>query len=138
MKVMVDTNVILDVWLAREPYWRESARLIAHIEEGKAKGILCPTTVTTLHYLGKKVLGEKQARALLKDLLDIFSVGNLSAKVLHEALSSKISDFEDAVIEAVSAANGVDVIVTRNLKDFRKSRIEAQEPGRIVTMLCKS
>lgn len=132
MKVMVDTNVVLDVWLVREPYWQESAQLIACIEQKKLKGILCPTTVTTLHYLGKKVLGEKQARLLLKNLLDIFEIGVLSRNVFTQALESSIADFEDAVIEAVSVASKVDMIASRDLKDFKKSKIVVMQPAQIL------
>ncbi|MCC5834506.1 MAG: PIN domain-containing protein [Opitutales bacterium] len=128
---MVDTNVILDVWLAREPHWIESAQLVGQIEEGKLTGYLCPTTVTALHYLGKKVLGEKNARALLSELLDLFEVATLTPAIFRDALNSSIVDFEDAVIEAVSIATEVDLIATRNLKDFRKSRIEAKSPSQI-------
>lgn len=132
MRVMVDTNVILDVWLSREPYWKESARLIANIECRKLRGFLCPTTVTTLHYLGKKVLGEKHARELLKKLLNIFEIGVLSPEVFRQALESDVTDFEDAVIEAVSIANKVDIIASRDLKDFRKSKVPVMEPSQIL------
>ncbi len=132
---MVDTNVILDVWLAREPHWKESAELVGHIEEGRLTGYLCPTTVTTLHYLGKKVLGEKNARSLISELLDLFEVGNLTPAVFRDALDSRIVDFEDAVTEAVSIATKVDLIATRNLKDFRKSRVKAKSPTQILKVV---
>lgn len=132
MRVMVDTNVILDVWLSREPYWKESARLIANIECRKLRGFLCPTSVTTLNYLGKKVLGEKHARELLKKLLNIFEIGVLSPEVFRQALESDVTDFEDAVIEAVSIANKVDIIASRDLKDFRKSKVPVMEPSQIL------
>ena len=128
---MLDTNVILDVWLAREPFWRDSARLLARVENKEIEGWICPTTVTTLHYLGRKVLGEKRARALLENLLDISNLGVLSNRVLRSALASKVADFEDAVIEAVAHHNGLDVIATRNTKDFRKSQVPAKEPSKI-------
>jgi predicted nucleic acid-binding protein len=129
---MFDTNVILDLWMAREPHWKEAAELVGQVEQGKISGYLCPTTITTLHYLGKRVLGEKQARALVSKLLDLFEVGYLTPEVFRDALNSKITDFEDAVLEAVSVASQVDVIATRNLKDFRKSRITAKSPVQIL------
>ncbi|MCZ6672304.1 MAG: PIN domain-containing protein [Verrucomicrobia bacterium] len=125
---MLDTNVILDVWLAREPYWRDAAQLVGSIERKEMEGFVCPTTITTLHYLGKKVLGEDRIRKLLANLLKIFQVGDISSQVFEQALESKIHDFEDAVIEAVSVGSGVDVIATRNTKDFKKSKIPAREP----------
>lgn len=132
MKVLLDTNVILDVWLAREPFWRDSALVLAKVEKKEIEGVISPHTIPTLHYLGKKVLGEGRARELLLLLLDICKVGNTSAKTFKMALKSEISDFEDALIEAVSLDSKVDFIATRNIKDFKKSRIETLEPSEIV------
>lgn len=128
MRVLLDTNVILDVWLAREPFWRDSARLLGMVEGKEIEGVICPTTVTTLHFLGKKILGEKKARELVKDLIGICSIGNISEATFLRALGSEIRDFEDAVIESVASEEAMDFIATRNIKDFRKSRIKAKEP----------
>lgn len=132
MKVLLDTNVMLDVWLAREPFWRDSALLLGKVEKKEIEGFIAPTTITTLHYLGKKVLGEDRARQLLERLLEICGVGSISAKTFKHALKSKITDFEDAVIEAVSDACKVDVIATRGIKDFKFSKIPAMEPSQII------
>jgi len=128
MRVVLDTNVILDVWLAREPFWRDSAELLGLVESEEIEGVICPTTVTTLHYLAKKVLGEKKARNLIEELLKICEVGGMGSGVFREALKSGIKDFEDAVIEAIAIESGADYIATRNIKDFKKSKIPVREP----------
>lgn len=128
MKVLLDTNVILDVWLARDPFWRDSAKLLGKVERKEIEGVICPTTVTTLHYLGKKILGEKKARGLIRDILGICEIGEISKRSFNSALESKVNDFEDAVIESVAILMKVDYIATRNLKDFRRSKVDAQEP----------
>lgn len=129
MKILLDTNVILDVWLAREPFWRDSAKLLGKIERGEIIGVICPTSITTLHYLGKKVLGEHKARKLISNLLQITKLGNISTTSFKNALESKIVDFEDAVIESVAISEKLEFIATRNLKDFKKSRVGAKEPA---------
>lgn len=131
MRVLLDTNVILDVWLAREPFWRDSAALLARVERKELTGLICPTTVTTLHYLAQRALGERKARRLVRQLLDICTVGRVSGKTLEAALGSKVKDFEDAVIEAVAQASRADHIATRNLRDFRHSQVPACEPGKV-------
>ena len=131
MKIMLDTNVILDVWLAREPFWPDSASLLARVERREIEGWICPTTVTTLHYLAKKVLGEEKARDLINRLIQMCRVGEMSEESICVALKSALPDFEDAVIEAVSIESQVDLIATRNLKHFRKSKVEAREPSKI-------
>lgn len=131
MKVMLDTNVILDVWLAREPFWPDSASLVGRIEKGELEAWLCPTTVTTLHYLAKKVLGEEKARALIGQLVQLCQVGAMTQRTIQNALESGLPDFEDAVIEAVALESGVELIATRDAKHFRKSKIKAKEPSQI-------
>jgi len=131
VRVLIDTNVILDVWLARQPFLSDSARILSAAEKKKISGIICPTTVTTLHYLVKKHRGEAKARELLHSLLRICSVGTFRRPEIDEALRSKIKDFEDAVIEAVALRTGSEIIATRNTEDFKASRVPAREPGSI-------
>lgn len=131
MRVLLDTNVVLDVWLAREPFWKDSAALFAKAERKEIEGWVCPTTVTTLHYLGKKVLGEHKTRSLLNQLITICKVGKMSRQTFTVALESEISDFEDAIIEAVSIESDVELIATRNIGDFKKSKITVKEPSQI-------
>ena len=131
MKVLIDTNVILDVWLARQPFLPASARILSAAEKKKISGVICPTTVTTLHYLVKKHRGEAKARELLKDLLRICSVGTFRRSEIDDALGSKIKDFEDAVIEAVALTTCSEIIATRNTEDFKGSRVPAREPHSI-------
>jgi predicted nucleic acid-binding protein len=130
VKILLDTNVILDVWLGREPFWRESARLLGAVEQKVHQGILCPTTVTTLHFLGRKVLGDAKARLLVEQLLGICDVARVTHATFTDALGSRLRDFEDAVIEAAALGGEVDAIATRNTKDFRHSRVPVREPGR--------
>lgn len=127
----MDTNIILDVWLAREPFWRDSAKLLGLIEQNEFNGIISPTTVTTLHYLAKKNLGDMKARDLIKNLLDICTVGKISEDTFHRALEFGISDFEDAVLSALACDENADYIATRNIRDFRKSPITAKEPAQL-------
>lgn len=129
---MIDTNVILDVWLAREPFWEDSANLLARVENKDFMGYVCPTTITTLHYLGKKALEEGKTRTLLKMLLKMCEVGQISSAVFELALASAVKDFEDAVVEAVAIHCGANVIATRNVKDFRNSAIPAKEPKHLL------
>lgn len=131
MRVLIDTNVILDVWLAREPFWRDSASLLGKAETRTIEGWISPTTITTLHYLGRKVLGEAKARTLLKQLMTICKVGKVSKATFSKALESDVSDFEDAVIESMAIDCKIDVIATRNTSDFLKSKVPAKEPSAI-------
>ena len=94
---------------------------MAAIETGAAEGFLCATTITTIHYIAAKALGEKIARNHINALLQIFQIAPVTQEVLSAALNSKINGFEDAVLFESARAVSVNVIVTRNLSDFTKA-----------------
>ena len=128
MKVMVDTNVILDVLLAREHFVDHAAQILGMIERSELEGHLCATTITTIDYLLNRSLTKKQSRDTLHRLMQLFEIAPVNRSVIEEALASKISDFEDAVLAQSGILAGVDLIITRNLKDFKKSTVRVVEP----------
>ena len=128
MRVMPDTNVVLDVLLEREPFAAPAAALFALAERSALEAFLCATTVTTIDYLLSKSLSRKDARRALRGLLSVFQVAPVNRTVIEAALGSDIADFEDAVLVHSARLAHVDTIVTRNLKDFRKSPVTAMDP----------
>ena len=128
MRVLVDTNVVLDVLLKREPFADAAARVLALIEESRIEGFLCATTVTTIDYLLGQALNATQARLALQQLLDLFEIAPVNRPVLEQALRSGVSDFEDAVLERAAQLVSAEAIVTRNLTDFKTSTVIAFDP----------
>ena len=135
MKVLVDTNVLLDVWLQREPFWQSSARVIELVEKRKISGTLSPTSITTLHYLARRGVGEAKVRKLLKVLLQLFEIAVLKKENFANALESKLKDFEDAVLESIAQSDGLDFIVSRNVKDFRRSAVKVVDPAEFLQII---
>ena len=135
MRVLFDTNVVLDVLLDRAPHAEPAAVLLAQVETGEITGYICATTVTTIHYLAGKASGTGQAKKHVGRLLSLMEVAPVNRPVLEGALASKISDYEDAVI--VEAARQVDTqaIVTRNQKDFRASAVPVYTPAEMLKLL---
>jgi predicted nucleic acid-binding protein len=123
LKILLDTNIILDVLMDRLPFSDSAVELFSKIENGTIIGYLCGTTVTTVYYLVSKAVGAARARDEMAKLLKIFDVAPVNRQVLESALAADFADFEDAVIHEAACHAGVDAIVTRNQKDFRKSRI---------------
>ncbi len=128
MKVLVDTNVVLDVLLDRQPFAKSAARIFAFVEESKIEGFLCATTVTTVDYLLGQALAPAKARQALRQLLHLFEIAPVNRPVLEQALQSRISDFEDAVLEQSARLVGADAIATRNVRDFEKSSVTVFDP----------
>ncbi|MBT3192133.1 MAG: PIN domain-containing protein [Verrucomicrobia bacterium] len=133
MRVLVDTNVVLDVLLDRKPFAEAAARVLALVEESRIEGFLCATTVTTIDYLMGQALAPDEARAALQRLLDLFEIAPVNRPVLEQALRSDVSDFEDAVLEQSARLVSVDAITTRNLKDFEKSSVTAFDPPELLS-----
>lgn len=133
MRVLVDTNVVLDVLLDRQPFAEAASRVFALVEESRIEGFLCATTVTTIDYLLGQALAPDEAHAALQRLLDLFEIAPVNRPVLEQALRSGISDFEDAVLEQSARLVSVDAIATRNLTDFKKSSVTAFDPSELLS-----
>ncbi len=128
MKLFLDTNVVLDVLAQREPWFGDSASVLAHIEQGGASGHIAAHTVTTLHYLLARHLGQKKTAVVLLDLTALLHVEPVDHEVLQQALALGWRDFEDAVQAVAAAQCQADYLVTRNPRDFRQSPIPAITP----------
>lgn len=123
MKILLDTNIVLDLLMDRMPYSDAAVELFSKVEDGTVTGYLCGTTITTVYYLASKALGAARAQEEIKKLLTLFEVAPVNRLVLESALVVDFNDFEDAVIHEAACHAGADAIVTRNQKDYRKSRI---------------
>jgi len=135
MKVLFDTNVLLDVFLEREPCFKASAQTIGLAEKGKIEGWVCDTTVTTIFYLLAKKLTAKKATRYVRKMLKIFNVSNINRVVLENALDSNFKDFEDSVLYQSAIHTNLEAIVTRNQKDFVKSEIPVYDPAQFLKAL---
>ena len=135
MKVLFDTNVILDDLVKREPFWRPSAQLFSHVESETLLGYVCATTLTTIHYLAAKTAGRHQAKELVRKLLRLFDVVPVNRLVLETALTFKGPDFEDAVLIASAYHAGMDSLVTRNPRDFKNSSLPIHAPEELLKIL---
>lgn len=135
MKVLFDTNVLLDVFLEREPFFKSSARAIGLAEKGEIEGWICGTTVTTIFYLLAKQQSSQKAGQHVRDILKIFNVSNINRVVLEEALESDFNDYEDGVLYQSAIHANLEAIITRNLKDFHKSKIPVYSPAAFLKIL---
>lgn len=136
MKILFDTNIVLDVLMDRLPYSDAAVELFSKVEDGSIIGYLCGTTITTVFYLAAKTVGAARAQEEVKKLLSLFEVAPVNRHVLESALVLDFNDFEDAVIHEAACHVGADAIVTRNQKDFKKSRISvysSEEMSKILT-----
>jgi predicted nucleic acid-binding protein len=134
-RILVDTNVVLDVVLDRQPYAERSAAIWKAIETGTSEGLLAAHAITTLHYLIRKELGATKARRLISEILRVFRVAAVDGSVIEEALRLSLADFEDAVTAAAARLSVCDYIVTRDPKGFRGSPVRPLAPEAALPLL---
>lgn len=135
MKVLFDTNVVLDVLLDRKPFNEAALKLFANIEEGKITGLLGATTITTTFYLTTKVFNQSHAHNLIKDLVLIFEIAPINRIIIEESLENTFNDFEDSISHSAAIHSGAQAIVTRNLSDFQKATIAVYSPDELIKIL---
>lgn len=135
MRVLFDTNVVLDHLLAREPFVDSAERLLSLVDSGGLDGVVCSTTVTTIHYLVGKAVGASEATDYIRELLAIFDVACVDREMLRAALDAGFSDYEDAVLHEAARATGASAIVTRNGKDFTRSTLPVFTPVELLAAL---
>lgn len=135
MKVLFDTNVILDVLLDRESFVNHATYLLSRVERSEMTGFVCATTITTIHYLTTKALGVNAAMHHINSLLSLFVIAPVNRLVLESALKLKFNDFEDAVLHESALHAGARYIVTRNCVDFKKSQLPVFEPQELINTL---
>lgn len=135
MKAIVDTKVVLDVLLEREPYVQPAVEIFRLAEESRIASFICATTVTTIDYLLVKSLPKTKARDALHRLISLFEIAAVNRPVIERALISKIKDFEDAVLNEAGQMAGANFVITRNTKDFVESTLKICDPIEFLALL---
>lgn len=133
MRILFDTDVILDLLLDREPFNATAAWLVNRVHTGELEGFISAITLTTIFYLARKAVGNKRARSYIEDLLKIFQVALVNKAVLETALALPI--YEDAVQHASAELAGAEGIVTRNVPDFKQATLKVYTPVELRAVL---
>jgi predicted nucleic acid-binding protein len=126
---LVDINVFLDYLLQRNGY-EEAKELFNHCENKTIHPYVAAHEITTLsYYLEKGIKDTNTVIEIITKVLKTFSVIEINEKILSTALFSNIIDYEDAVIETSAIEKTLDYIITKNIKDFEKSKVKAILPN---------
>lgn len=128
MKILIDTNVILDIALDREPFAEHAVSLFKTAHRKMIHMFMTATTVTDLYYISRKEKGRDIALSFIEDLMQFVNVVSVDKNIILNALRSEISDFEDAIQVCSANQEGITIIITRNEKDFIKSGLNIQNP----------
>lgn len=128
MQILIDTNVMLDVLLNREAFVKDAVNLLK-LPEDEVQKFVSASAITDIHYIAQlEIRNKAKVKELLRNTLKIVRVAGVSENDILEALNSNWTDFEDSVQNAVAESHNYDAVVTRNKKDYKKSKLQVFSP----------
>ena len=122
-KLFVDTNIVLDLLLQRQPFYNSAAELFTLADRGGVKLFVSSLTFNDLDYILSKQFDRSESRRILSKLKLLVNVLSVGDKIISLSLSSDFSDFEDAIQYFTATEHNIHLLITRNLKDFKKAVI---------------
>ena len=135
MIVLVDTDVLIDVALAREPFVGPAVRLLESLEQRPGAAYLAWHSLSNFHYMVAPTRGRSDAKGFLLELSRFIGVAPTTTESLRIAGGLEMADFEDALQVAAALACRAEVIATRNLKDYKRSPVPALSPEAVTEAL---
>lgn len=135
MTIIFDTCIILDYLLNRKEFIEASENIIFKAVNQDITGLLTVKSIMDIHYFLRKTLhDERKTREIISTILDSFILIDSNAADAIKALNSEIKDYEDALTVETASSNEIDAIVTRDLNDFKGSKIQVISPETLVSM----
>jgi len=132
MRLLIDGNILLDVLQKREPHYKASAEIWKMCEAELAEGFVSSLTFADLVYVMRKELDAEKISEVLRKLSLIFSLEDLTVSDINAAAEMQWDDFEDAIQAATAKRLQADYIITRNVKDYKKSEVIAFTPSELL------
>jgi len=135
MQMLIDTNVIMDVLVGREPFLHHSQQVVKLCTDKTIHGFIAAHSITNLFYILRKYYNSDECRSILLGLLDIFSIISVDEDKLRRSLQNdRFKDVEDCLQMECGQSVNVSYIVTRNIKDFVGSSIPCLTPIEVCSM----
>jgi predicted nucleic acid-binding protein len=118
VKILIDTNIIIDNALEREPFWNASEQVLSLIEKGTIAGYISASTFSDLYYIIRKARGRDWTLTYLKQLITFCQIATVNQAAIIMAFTTNFQDFEDSIQYSTAVVNQLDAIITRNPQDF--------------------
>src|SRR5690554_3908203 len=128
-RVLIDTDVFLDVFLDRKPFVNYSAAILDLCDRKKIQAFSTSVIISNVFYVGSKELKRQSVVDMLNEILIFIEIIDITKKVILQSLNSNIRDFEDALQNYAAIDNGkITTIITRNVKDYKHSQLAVKTP----------
>ena len=130
MRILIDTNIILDIVQKQEPFFADSYQALRKAIETNVECLISASAATDIFYMLRRAFQSSQkAKERIEQLSQIFAFADVQGADIQTALMRSMPDFEDAVVDAVAERSGASYILTRNIKDFAGSSVPAVTPA---------
>ena len=133
-RVFIDTDIILDVALAREPFFSASKIILAMAENNIIIGNISSNCIANIYYILRKSGGNSKARKFIANIVKYITVITIDHQNILGALKSKFSDFEAALQHSSAVGNQCEYIITRNIEDYKNAEIKVLLPEEFIRM----
>lgn len=135
-KVMIDTNIILDVFLEREPFYEASAKVLNLVYDQLITGAIPASCITDIYYIARKISHNKEKSYKAIELVTrILEICDVTSDMIHSAFEINADDFEDCILAECAKANSCDYIITRYGKDFSGFDISCITPENFIKIM---
>jgi len=135
MKVLIDTNVILDVLYKREGFYEDSLKIWKLCETRKIDGYISALSIPNIVYILRRELDPEKTLEVINNINLVFKIYDLKSEIIMQAAEKKTKDYEDALQMVTAQKLKASFIVTRNIKDFIGSKIIAVKPSELLERL---
>lgn len=135
VRILIDTNVIIDAFTLRDTSYQSSQQLLRQIAVGNVNAAICSKQITDLNYILRKYYSsEKEIRKSIKTMTSLFEILPLLKGDILACLNTDMKDFEDAIIDEVAKVNMIPYVITNNISDFKNSRSAVLTPEQFLTL----
>ena len=138
MKVLLDTNVIVDVALERQPFFADSRQVLLLVEQEQVEGYISASTFSDIYYLVRRGRGREWAKEFVIWLVTFCRIATVDRVAVLMALNANFKDFEDAIQHSTAVLNQLEAIVTRDTADFPVSTPRIITPAQLIQELTNS
>ncbi len=133
--LFIDTNIVIDLLAKREPFHPEAAKLFSLVDRGRVRALVSSLTFANTNYILSKLKDSSEARSILSKFKVLVIILSLDDKIVDLALNDfSFNDFEDGLQYYTALSNDLDIIITRNLKDFKHANIPVMTPNGFLSM----
>lgn len=136
MRALIDTCVVIDALQAREPFAEDARQIFLAVANKRVMGFLTVKSAADIYYITHRYThNDQDTRKVLSTLFSLFELLDTAGMDCRKAISSELTDYEDAMMSETALRCGMDCIVTRNLRDYEKAPVQVYSPSAFLTQI---